>query len=90
MVLEGGGGRSSGLMMEKIPQLEPVPAGQDEFSVGIRAQAGTQQPLSTGHVGMRAGPGPRVGMRSAALAQRNHGKRAAHLPKNELLLKLVV
>lgn len=80
-------GCSSRLMMEKIPQLEPFPAGQDEFSARISGQAETEQPLTAAHLGRRAA-GLWVGMRSAGLAQRNHGKAAVHPLQKALFTRL--
>lgn len=44
---------SSKLMMEKILQLGFFPAGQDEFSPRINAQAEPRQPLTAAHLGTR-------------------------------------
>lgn len=51
---KGWEGCSSRLMMEKIPQLELFPAGQDEFSARISGQAETEQPLTAAHLGRQA------------------------------------
>lgn len=80
-------GCSSRLMMEKIPQLELFPAGQDEFSARISAQAETEPPLTAAHLGTRVA-GLWVGMRSAGLAQRNHGKAAVHPLRKALFTKM--
>lgn len=60
-------------MMKKIPQLVPFSAGQDEFTVRIRNEARAPQPLSIRCTGTRAG------MRSAELAQKEHGKKASNV-----------
>lgn len=73
--------------MEKIPQLELFPVGQDEFTARISAQAETEQPLTAAHLGTRVA-GLRVGMRSAGLAQRNHGKAAVHPQRKALFTRL--
>ncbi len=86
-----GNGRVGRLLIKvndgENPQLELFPAGQDEFSARISGQAETEQPLTAAHLGRRAA-GLWVGMRSAGLAERNHGKAAVHPLRKALFARL--